>query len=68
MLTVSELFIYPIKKSAGGKAVDSARLTATGFEHDRRWMLIDDNTASFRSAKTHGLHCWKPVLPTTALK
>ncbi|HNP20806.1 MAG TPA: MOSC domain-containing protein [Panacibacter sp.] len=42
MLTVSELFIYPIK-SAGGKAVDSARLTATGFEHDRRWMLIDDN-------------------------
>src|SRR5512140_118579 len=42
MLTVSELFIYPIK-SIGGMPVDAAALTATGFQHDRRWMLTDEH-------------------------
>jgi uncharacterized protein YcbX len=42
MLTVSELYIYPIK-SLGGIALKTATLTDRGFEHDRRWMLIDDN-------------------------
>lgn len=40
MLTVSELFIYPIK-SLGGIAVPAATITDRGFEHDRRWMLVD---------------------------
>lgn len=42
MLTVSELYVYPIK-SLGGIALNSATLTDRGFEHDRRWMLVDDN-------------------------
>src|SRR5688572_2700399 len=42
MLTVSELYIYPIK-SLGGIALNSATLTDRGFEHDRRWMLVDEN-------------------------
>lgn len=40
MLTVSELYIYPVK-SLGGIAVSTARLTDRGFEYDRRWMLVD---------------------------
>lgn len=40
MLLISELFIYPIK-SLGGIAVSKATVTDRGFEHDRRWMLVD---------------------------
>lgn len=40
MLTVSELYIYPVK-SLGGIALDKATLADRGFEHDRRWMLVD---------------------------
>jgi uncharacterized protein len=42
MLTVSELYIYPIK-SLGGIALNTASLVERGFEHDRRWMLVDAN-------------------------
>jgi uncharacterized protein len=42
MLTVSELYIYPIK-SLGGIALNSASLLERGFEHDRRWMLVNAN-------------------------
>lgn len=40
MLQVASLHVYPIK-SLGGFAVKEARTTARGFEHDRRWMLVD---------------------------
>jgi uncharacterized protein YcbX len=40
MLSVSELFIYPIK-SLGGIAVNSAEITDRGLKYDRRWMLVD---------------------------
>src|ERR1700712_2129827 len=40
MLTVSELYIYPIK-SLGGIQVQAATLTNRGFQYDRRWMLVD---------------------------
>jgi hypothetical protein len=39
-ITVRELFIYPIK-SARGIAVDEASVTDRGFEHDRRFMIVD---------------------------
>ncbi|TKK70388.1 MOSC domain-containing protein [Ilyomonas limi] len=42
MLTISELFIYPIK-SLGGIAVSNAYVTDRGLQYDRRWMLVDDN-------------------------
>ncbi|MEO8414557.1 MAG: MOSC N-terminal beta barrel domain-containing protein [Ginsengibacter sp.] len=42
MLTVSELFIYPVK-SLGGIPVSSAMVTDRGFQFDRRWMLVDIN-------------------------
>ena len=42
MLQISGLYIYPIK-SMGGISVDRAFVTDRGFEHDRRWMLVDGN-------------------------
>lgn len=42
MLTVSELFIYPIK-SLGCIAVPSAMVTDRGLQYDRRWMLVDEH-------------------------
>jgi uncharacterized protein YcbX len=37
---ISELLIYPVK-SLGGISLKSALMTSRGFEHDRRFMLID---------------------------
>lgn len=42
MLTVSQLFIYPVK-SLGGIALNTALVTDRGLQYDRRWMLIDEN-------------------------
>ncbi|GAC1550680.1 MAG: MOSC domain-containing protein [Mucilaginibacter sp.] len=42
MLQISGLYIYPVK-SLAGIAVKEAAVTATGFKHDRRWMLVDVN-------------------------
>ena len=42
MLTVSQLFIYPIK-SLGGIELSSVELVERGFKYDRRWMLVDNN-------------------------
>jgi len=39
-LTLSSIHVYPVK-SLGGFAVEQARTTARGLEHDRRWMLVD---------------------------
>lgn len=39
---LASLHCYPIK-SLGGFSVNEARLTDRGMEHDRRWMLVDDN-------------------------
>jgi hypothetical protein len=40
MMTISQLFIYPIK-SLGGIEISKAEVTDRGFKHDRRWMLVD---------------------------
>ena len=42
MLTVSRLYLFPIK-SLGGIAVASAEVTDRGFAYDRRFMLTDEN-------------------------
>lgn len=40
MFVVSDIYIYPIK-SLGGFSVTEATVTEKGFQHDRRWMLVD---------------------------
>lgn len=39
---VSEIWIYPVK-SLGGIPLSHATVYPKGIEHDRRWMLIDEN-------------------------
>jgi hypothetical protein len=38
---IAGLYRYPVK-SARGEALASARLAATGLEHDREWLVVDD--------------------------
>ncbi|MBO0936660.1 MOSC N-terminal beta barrel domain-containing protein [Fibrella sp. HMF5335] len=40
MLTVSQLFVFPVK-SLAGFPVPAAVVTDRGLQHDRRWMLVD---------------------------
>lgn len=44
MYLISQLYIYPIK-SLGGIGVNSAIVTSRGFQHDRRWLLVDENNS-----------------------
>lgn len=39
-MTVSELYVYPVK-GAAGIALQRAQLDSFGIEHDRRWMIVD---------------------------
>ncbi len=41
MLTLTEIFLYPIK-SLGGIRLTEAVVEARGLRHDRRWLLIDE--------------------------
>ena len=50
MLTISELFIYPIK-SLRGISLQSACVTDRGLQNDRRWMIVDENN-QFLSLRT----------------
>jgi len=47
---IDSLWVYPIK-SCGGIAVDAARVTTRGLEHDRRWMVTDEH-GRFLSQRT----------------
>jgi uncharacterized protein YcbX len=49
--TIAGLFVYPLK-SARGVPCARVRLSATGFQWDRQWMLINANGV-FLSQRTH---------------
>lgn len=42
MLSVHQLYIYPIK-SAGGFPINNAVVTSRGLQYDRRFMLVDES-------------------------
>jgi len=50
-MTVSEIWEYPIK-GLGGQKVSSAKALESGFQHDRRFMLVDREN-KFISQRTH---------------
>jgi uncharacterized protein YcbX len=52
-ITVSQLYIYPVK-GLQAIAVPSARCTERGFEHDRRFMVVDAQ-GKFMSQREHPL-------------
>lgn len=67
MLTVSELFIYPVK-SLGGIPVSSAKVTDRGFEYDRRWMLVDLNNRFLTQRELATMALLQVELTATGLK
>jgi len=58
-LHLASIHVYPVK-SLGGFAVDEARLTDRGLQHDRRWMLVNEQ-GIFMTQRELGtmacLHC-----------
>lgn len=52
-VTVQELNVYPVK-SARGIPKSQVRLSATGFEWDRHWMVVRDD-GTFLTQRTHPL-------------
>ncbi|HEX5914785.1 MAG TPA: MOSC domain-containing protein, partial [Rubrobacter sp.] len=50
-VTLSGLYVYPIK-SCAGISLQESDLSATGLRHDRRWMLVDE-TGEFMSQRAH---------------
>lgn len=53
--TIESLFIYPLK-SARGMNLKEMTIVASGPQHDREWMLINENN-SFISQRTHPKMC-----------
>lgn len=66
MLQLSELWIYPIK-SLGGISLTQAQVTDRGLEHDRRWLLVDEN-GTFLSQREHSiLALFQPEMRTSGM-
>jgi hypothetical protein len=52
--TVSQLFIYPVKSCAAVRVV-SAWVGLYGFEYDRLWIVIEDDSSLLREAQDDAL-------------
>lgn len=50
-MKISGLYIYPIK-SLGAISISESKALTEGFEHDRRWMLVD-NEGNFLTQREH---------------
>lgn len=66
MLRISQLNIYPVK-SLGGISVGTARITDRGFEHDRRWLLIDPNGVQITQREVPAMALLQPAITQTGL-
>ena len=67
MLTVSQLYIFPIK-SLAGIAVSSATVTDRGFQHDRRWMLVDPDNRFLTQREFPKMARLKPSIEAEGLR
>ncbi|MBK6755824.1 MAG: MOSC domain-containing protein [Flavobacteriales bacterium] len=56
MITLASIHCYPVK-SLGGFRLPEARLTDRGLEHDRRWMLVDDNGVFITQREVPAMAC-----------
>jgi len=59
-IALQSLYIYPVK-SLKGIAVDEAKVERRGLQHDRRWMLVDEEN-TFITQREH------PRMATVALR
>jgi len=53
-----EIWVYPVK-SLGGIRLPSSKVLPKGLEHDRRWMLIDENNQFITQRVHHELALFK---------
>jgi hypothetical protein len=60
-ITVTGLNVYPFK-SCAGIGLEEARLTPSGFEHDRQFMLVDDDDDFVSQRKVPELALITPTL------
>lgn len=60
---VSQLWIYPLK-SARGIRVNSARLSLTGFEYDRSFMLVEEKPSKDDPSRSR----WQVMTYSSSLK
>lgn len=67
MISVSQLYVYPIK-SLSGVAMSSVNITDRGFEYDRRWMLIDEHDNFLTQREIAAMALLKVVITGNGLK
>lgn len=66
-LRVHALFIHPVK-SLGGIAVPHALTTDRGFQHDRRWMLVDADGRFLTQRELPAMACLHGALHTSGFR
>ena len=67
MLRLSEIWIYPVK-SLGGIALQHSKVTDRGLEHDRRWLLVDENDCFITQREHPKLALFQPEIAGDFLK
>jgi uncharacterized protein YcbX len=67
MLQLSEIWIYPVK-SLGGIKLQEAQVTDRGLEHDRRWLLVDENETFLSQREYPELALFQPEITEDFLK
>jgi uncharacterized protein YcbX len=65
-LHLSQLFIYPIK-SLGGIALQQGYISNRGLEHDREWMLVDQEGTFISQRKYHQLALLQTSITATTV-
>src|SRR5689334_18770261 len=66
-MRVTDLFIYPLK-GCGCITLKEACIAERGFEHDRRWMLIDENRMYLNQIMQPRLACISPRFTSEGLQ
>ena len=66
MLTLTCLYIYPIK-SLGGISLPEADITSRGLAYDRRWMLVDDQNNFISQREIPALALFKASITQTGI-
>ncbi|NJN78675.1 MAG: MOSC domain-containing protein [Saprospiraceae bacterium] len=66
-LVLSEIWIYPIK-SLGGISMTSTLITKRGLQHDRRWMLVDEDGVFLTQRNFHEMALLQVEIAESGLK
>jgi MOSC domain-containing protein len=67
MIRITALNVYPVK-GCRGIALDSARVAATGFEHDREWLIVRPDGRFMTQREDPRLALIEPALADDALQ